>query len=173
MRNQRISKYAIRLHTLYAGGLVAVSLIVLQDLIGLGKLDLPALMSLIAFAAAIPLLSGMLVIAVVETRYPYISVHSRSIRVIESTFYLGALIDLFGFGAAFWHASLIAGIVFLAMTAFSILIYSIHISNLSDREVLNETEGASEKEKARSNLKDQSEPESNQPQDEPLPLLRV
>src|SRR5437588_11093224 len=77
----RISRYAIRLHTLYAGGLIAISLIILQDFIGSAKLDLSALVSVVAFAAAIPLLSGMLVADAVQTKYPYSPALSRAPRI--------------------------------------------------------------------------------------------
>ena len=134
MRSQKMktSEYTTRLHTLYAGGLIGISLIVLQVFIGLGKLDMPALISVLAFATAVPLLSGMLVTNFIERRYQYSSPRSRIVKVVENSFYLGILIDLVGIAAAFWHLSLIAGIVFTIMTFVSGLFYSIYISSLSE-----------------------------------------
>jgi hypothetical protein len=132
----RINGYAIRLHSLYAGGLLAISLIILQDFLGLGKLDLAALVSVVAFAAAIPLLSGMLVANVVQSKYRYSPALSRAPRVVESAFYLGILFDCLGIGAAFWHASVIAAIVFMVMVAISGLIYSVYIFSLSDESMV-------------------------------------
>src|SRR2546425_4291571 len=134
MQSQKMktSEYTIRLHTLYAGGLIGISLIVLQVFIGLGKLDMPALISVLAFATAVPLLSGMLVTNFIERRYQYSSPRSRIVKVVENSFYLGILIDLVGIAAAFWHLSLIAGIVFTIMTFVSGLFYSIYISSLSE-----------------------------------------
>ena len=131
----RISRYAIRLHSLYAGGLIAISLIILQDFIAVGKLDLPAHISVVAFAAAVPLLSGMLIANIVKSRYSFSSARSALVRVVESSFYFGILIDLVGIGAAFWHTSLIAGIVFIVMVAVSSIIYSIDIVKLSDERM--------------------------------------
>ena len=138
----RVSKYAIRLHTVYAGGLIAISLIILQDFIGLGKLDPSALVSVVAFAAAIPLLSGMLVANVIQSRYLYSPTLSRAPRVVESSFYLGILVDLIGISAAFWHASLIAGIVFIVMVAISGLVYSVYIFSLSNEKAGGEEIGS-------------------------------
>lgn len=128
----KIDMYAVRLHTLYAGGLIGISLVIFQGFIGLGKLDTPALISVLTFACAIPLLSGILVANVIERRYQYSSPDSRTGKVAETCFYLGILIDLVGIGAAFWHVSFIAGIVFIITTILSGLLYSIHISKLSE-----------------------------------------
>jgi hypothetical protein len=134
MQSQRMqtNKHAIRLHTLYAGGLIAVSLIMLQGFLGLGKLDIPAFISVLAFAAAIPLLAGILVINVIERRYPYSSPGSKSVKIVENFFYLGILIDLVGIASTFWHISFIAGIIFIVMAVISGLVYSIYIFNLSE-----------------------------------------
>lgn len=131
-QSMRTSEYAIRLHTLYAGGLIAISLIVIQVFIGLGKLDMPALISVLAFASAIPLLSGMLVVNVVESKYQFSSPHSKIAKIVESSFYIGILINFVGIAAAFWHVWSIAGIVFIIMAILSGLLYSIYIFNLSD-----------------------------------------
>src|SRR5438874_12398517 len=112
MKRIKNNKYAVRLYNLYAGGLIVFSLIVLQDCMTLKPLDRPAFISVVAFAIALPLLSGMLVVNAVESKYKYGPSHSMIARLTETMFALGVIAALTGIDAAFWHISWIAGVLF-------------------------------------------------------------
>lgn len=97
-------------------GLIVLSIIVLHALLTLTKLDLPAFIAILAFAAAIPLLCGCLLIIHIELSNGYYLV-SRWVDVSAYCFFLGVTGAIVGGVATFWHASWIAGVVF-AVAAF-------------------------------------------------------
>src|SRR5438045_823242 len=73
-RNQemrRSNEYALHISSVYAGGLIVVSIYFLQIVFSLAKFDLPAFISAVAFVIGLPLLAGILVMNAVERKYPY------------------------------------------------------------------------------------------------------
>ena len=102
---------------LILGGLMAISLIIVHDFIAMGQLDLPAFISVLSFALAVPLMAGLLLISFRETTLGYFG-YSRS---ISAFCYVSVFTDILGIDAAFWHISWIAGVVF-AISGFVILI---------------------------------------------------
>src|SRR6266567_4145835 len=105
-------------------GLIVLSIIVLHALLTLTKLDLPAFIAILAFAAAIPLLCGCLLIIHIELSNGYYLV-SRWVDVSAYCFFLGVTGAIVGGVATFWHASWIAGVVFAvtALLMFLVVIF--------------------------------------------------
>ncbi|SRR5579884_2776970 len=102
-------------------GLIVLSIIILHSLLTLTKLDLPAFIALIAFAAAIPLLCGCLLIIHIELSNGYYLV-SRWVDISAYCFFLGIAGALVGGVATFWHMSWIAGVVFGATASLMFLV---------------------------------------------------
>jgi hypothetical protein len=105
-------------------GLIVLSIIVLHALLTLTKLDLPAFIAILAFAAAIPLLCGCLLIIHIELSNGYYLV-SRWVDISAYCFFLGVTGAIVGGVATFWHASWIAGVVFAvaALLMFLVVIF--------------------------------------------------
>jgi uncharacterized membrane protein len=114
------------------GGLIGISLIILQDFISSGALDLSALISVIAFAVAVPLLAmGILIDDITK---PHQSINlSMDYNIVFFGGLGGAIV---GAAAAFWHISWIAGIVFLVSGIFGLVIYNRYymLSHKEDEE---------------------------------------
>lgn len=123
--------YPIKLHDLYAGGLILISLVILQDFLNISRLDTAAFLAILAFSIALPLLSGTLVLSVVEKKFS--KRPSRVIIIIEHiVFLLSILIDAMGIGAAFWHASFIVGIAFFFSVAITLVVYGAYAIKLEE-----------------------------------------
>jgi len=107
------------------GGLIAISLIILQALISLGKLDTPSTVSVVALSISIPLCACFLFIRFVQSAYR-INIHEWNIIIGTLTF--GSyVIGFIGITAAIWHAYALAGIIFLIVSisafVFSMVYY--------------------------------------------------
>jgi len=126
------NEYAIQLHDLYAGGLLVISLVILQAFLSLTPLDLTAVISVVAFSIAIPLLAGILVVNVIENKYPYSSPHLWTSKLVDILIVVGILADLVGIGAAFWHTSRIAGITFTITAIIASVAYACYIRKLEE-----------------------------------------
>lgn len=132
MQKLKSDAYAITLSNLYAGGLLVVSLIILQDFITLRTPDPASFISVLAFSVALPFLAGVLVVNVVESKYPYGSSHWVIGRLVHIVFALGVLIALVGVAAAFWHVSWIAGVVFLGALVVAFIVDSVYVADLDE-----------------------------------------
>lgn len=130
--SETASSYARDLHRVYAGGLILVSFIILQDFLNLRTLDTAALISVLAFSIALPLLSATLVLDVVERRYPYAPRNTAVTWAVHAAFVLGIFAALTGLGAAFWHPGTLTGITFLCSLFVTFVIYGIYILSLGE-----------------------------------------
>src|SRR2546428_12201371 len=72
------------------GGLIAIGLIILQDFFASDKLDVPSFISILAFAVAIPLLSGDIVLLRIrlDEKHWVVSVWGE---VMQYCFFLGII----------------------------------------------------------------------------------
>ena len=138
-------KYSLRIEAQMLSGLIVISLIILQDLISLASLDLPAFISLIAFVLAIPFMAGGLLINRVENEKE----HVRDSWLVSGTIYIGLSLAIVGIAAIIWHISWIAGIAFLASLIIASIIYIYH-----DFKIENPSIFVSTKEKQGSNLQE-------------------
>ncbi|MDX6279220.1 MAG: hypothetical protein QOH03_291 [Kribbellaceae bacterium] len=110
----------IRQSNLVYGGLAAAGLVVVQPFLTESSLDLPAMVCVIAIAVSIPLLAALLVLNRQEAfrRRP---TRSAVVGVAKAVAQGSAFV---GITAAFWHISLVAGIVFLAMGFVAVGVHS-------------------------------------------------
>lgn len=92
-----------------AGGLVAFSLIMIQAFISLGQPDTPTLISIIAFAIAIP----MLVFSFLLNELFHITTKLEVTRGYRFIWSLGIFSSIVGIVAAFWHISWYAGLAMI------------------------------------------------------------
>lgn len=130
--SETASSYARNLHRVYAGGLILVSFIILQDFLNLRTLDTAALISVLAFSIALPLLSATFVLDVVERRYPYGPHNAAVTWAVHAAFVLGIFAALTGVGAAFWHPGKLTGITFLCSLLVTFVIYGTYILSLGE-----------------------------------------
>jgi hypothetical protein len=101
----------IRQSNLIYGGLAGVGLVVVQPFLTETSLDTSALVCVIAFAISTPLLAALLVLNWQEAFRRRAS-KSPLVEVAKSVAQGAAFV---GIAAAFWHMSIVAGIVFLTM----------------------------------------------------------
>ena len=134
MQKVKIDKYALEVQDVYAGGLIAISLVILQGFIGLSRVDLDnaALISIIAFSAALPLLSGILVIGIIENKYSYGSPRTTIASLVRILFILGIVLSLVGIEAAIWHTFWIAGVVSIVFSVIASIIYALYAADLEE-----------------------------------------
>ena len=110
----------IRQSNLIYGGLAAAGLVVVQPFLTSTPLDLSAKICVIAFAVSIPLLAALLVLNRQEA-FRHRVTSSRLVAVAKAIAQGSAFA---GIAAAFWHISLIAGIVFVAVAIFAVGVHS-------------------------------------------------
>ena len=110
----------IRQSNLVYGGLAAAGLVVVQPFLTESSLDLSATVCVVAFAVSIPLLAALLVLNRQE-QFRRQATRSRLVGVARALAQASAFA---GLAAAFWHISMIAGIVFLAVAVFATGVHS-------------------------------------------------
>ncbi|MFI5694254.1 hypothetical protein ACIA58_20565 [Kribbella sp. NPDC051586] len=110
----------IRQSNLIYGGLAAAGLVVVQPFLTSAPLDLSAKICVIAFAVSIPLLAALLVLNRQEA-FRHRVTRSRLVAVAKAIAQGSAFV---GIAAAFWHISLVAGIVFVLVAVFAVGVHS-------------------------------------------------
>jgi hypothetical protein len=111
---------ALRQLGLIYGGLIAIALVMVQPLIAAPSLDLPATISVIAFAIAIPLLAALVSVNRQEA-FRRSRTRSVSVRIAHGVAQAAAFV---GIVAGFWHLDPIAGAAFLAASLVGLLVHS-------------------------------------------------
>jgi hypothetical protein len=110
-------------------GLIAISLIILQVWISSGTHDVPSLISLIAFAVSIPMLSFDLLLR----KAPYLVISGKTMTIIaDMNKFIGIIGAIIGIVAALWHVTWVAGLIFLIIGIISCSIYFIVSSDSKD-----------------------------------------
>lgn len=97
---------------LLAGGLAGIGLVIIQAFIPLGMIDVPVSISILAFALSIPLLGAYTLSVTTLSKY-------SERKVANILFWPGVIGAGVGITTAFWHASWIAGVTFLASSIFA------------------------------------------------------
>ncbi|MFC5262050.1 hypothetical protein ACFPJ1_08010 [Kribbella qitaiheensis] len=110
----------IRQSNLIYGGLAAAGLVVVQPFLTETSLDPSALVCVIAFAVSIPLLAALLVLNRQE-EFRHRASKSPLVGVAKAVAQGSAFV---GITAAFWHISMVAGIVFVAVGFFAVGVHS-------------------------------------------------
>src|SRR5436309_1035925 len=96
-----------RINDLLYGGFIGISLLMIQAFISLPTLDLPLLISLFAFAIAIPLLAANIMLNNILWIAKYGS-DSKWILLIRHVSPIAAIVGII---AVFWHLSWISGLL--------------------------------------------------------------
>lgn len=110
----------IRQSNLIYGGLAGAGLVVVQPFLTDPSLDTSALVCVIAFAVSIPLLAALLVLNRQE-EFRHRASTSPFVGVAKAVAQGSAFV---GLTAAFWHISIVAGIVFLAVGIVAVGVHS-------------------------------------------------
>jgi hypothetical protein len=110
----------LRQNRLIYGGLIIGGVYIVQPFIGAPSLDLPATVSVVALALAIPLL---IAIVMVNEQEAFRHRAARS-RVVEATTVLAELLAFVGIAAAFWHMLWVAGVVLVLSSLVAVLVHS-------------------------------------------------
>jgi hypothetical protein len=110
----------IRQSNLIYGGLAGAGLVVVQPFLTATSLDPSAMVCVIAFAISIPLLAALLVLNWQEA-FRRRESKSSFVELAKSVAQGSAFV---GITAAFWHMSIVAGIVFLVMGFVAIGVHS-------------------------------------------------
>ncbi|MGW1347451.1 hypothetical protein ACWCOV_40810 [Kribbella sp. NPDC002412] len=110
----------IRQSNLIYGGLGAAGLVVVQPFLTVESLDPSAMVCVVAFAVSLPLLAALLMLNWQEEFRRRVS-KSGLVEVAKSLAQGSAFV---GVAAAFWHISIVAGIVFLAMGIVALGVHS-------------------------------------------------
>jgi hypothetical protein len=104
---------------LWSGGLIAVGLVILQGFISSSSINASALVSVFAFAVAIPILSCNLLMNFVRRGH-----RKTPTRIGGAIFYWGGVLAAFiGIGAAFWHASWISALIFVFSSLVALIVF--------------------------------------------------
>jgi fatty acid desaturase len=110
----------IRQSNLIYGGLAGAGLVVVQPFLTETSLNASALVCVIAFAVSIPLLAALLVLNRQE-EFRHRATKSPVVEVAKAVAQGSAFV---GLTAAFWHMSIVAGIVFLAVGIVAVGVHS-------------------------------------------------
>lgn len=106
---------------LWSGALIGIGIVILQGFFSSNSVDKPALVSVFAFAIAIPILSCNLL-----TNFIRRSNKKPSESIWEILFYVvGIFAALTGIGAAFWHVCRFATLVFALSSAAGFIVFAI------------------------------------------------
>ena len=108
------------------GGLIAIGVVILQALIPAQSLDLPSLISILAFAIALPFLAVMVLVNHAQASYRYAS-YPKYLTVVILLGQGGAFIGVL---AAFWHMSWIAAVALLISGGIGLVVYAVYSMQL-------------------------------------------
>ncbi len=105
--------------TAILAGLIGIGVVIVQALISNRVTDLPAMIAFLAFAIALPMLSMLVILTSLYTRYRYASFP----LYLTAAYVLGEGGAVLGVVAAFWHLSWVAGVLILISGLFAVGVY--------------------------------------------------
>ena len=129
----KVNKHDVNRIRLMFGGLIAISLIIVQDFISSGvfnsptKPDIPALISVLSFAVALPLLAAHVLITSEDASRHYALDESLGLKV---AYWLGIIGALTGIVTAFMHIYWIAGLVILVSIVVGAVLFAEYVVEL-------------------------------------------
>jgi len=111
-------------------GLIGIGVVIMQPFIASARLDLPSIISVLAFSLAIPLLAGLMMLNLAQSlhkyvTYPWYLVFARAV---------GQGSAFFGVAAAFWHVLWIAGVVVAVSGILGLALYATYYRRLEGEE---------------------------------------
>jgi hypothetical protein len=110
----------IRQNNLIYGGLIGVAVVLIQPFLTVASLDVPATVSVVAFAVAIPVLAALLMLNAQEAFQRRVA-RSLFVDIVKAVAQSSAFV---GVVAAFWHIDWIAGLAILISTAAGVAVHS-------------------------------------------------
>ncbi len=123
----KAADYHIRGNNLIVGGILAISLIILQAFIQIGLHNLWSYIVIIALAITVPCMAAIILINSHEVKYPYTS--SGTIRnIIFGTGVFGSFIGIL---ATFCYISWFVGIIFLGASMLVFVLSILYVKQLS------------------------------------------
>jgi hypothetical protein len=108
-------------NNLMYGGLIAISVVILQGFLGNSALGVSGRISIVAFAVALPLLAVLILLGELHPDDP-----THSSVTYEVTKAVAMVSAITGVVAAFWHIDWLAAVALLAAGAASLGVYSAH-----------------------------------------------
>ena len=131
-RKAKSSEYAHAIQNMYAVGLLLVILVLMQGFLALPSFDTWIFISMLASALAIPPLSGVLVVNLVEKHYPYAPARSASSKAATIAFSSGSIAALIALATAFGHISWVVLVTFAVSVPCTLIVYGWYISHLDE-----------------------------------------
>ena len=125
------------------GALLAVGVILLQDFITTGITDIPVFISVVALSLAIPILSGEIVALRWEVDNQFF-MGGKLFSFPFLGFWAGGIITTVGVGAAFWHLSWVAGVLFIVAVLVMYWLVFTYWPTLEERKMPYEEPGKKE-----------------------------
>jgi cobalamin synthase len=110
------------------GGLLAISVVILQRLIALNSLDTPALIALISLSLSIPVLAAMIIVNLYELSVDPSSSDKETIN-LHVLYWGGILNTITGITAEFWYASWIGAIVFVSSSVIAGIVCAVFLGS--------------------------------------------
>ena len=133
---EEINISGINYFRLTRAGLIAISLIILQDWISVGIHDPASLVSLIAFAVSLPILVLDLLLTHILPARRFHEEIVKSLNLVRNM--IGLSFAFIGIAAAMWHASWIAGVIFVFISIFCCTVYTVvwadYVHSLEEEE---------------------------------------
>ena len=127
------SKYALEISNLYAGGLITIGLIFLQQLFTSGASSPGAYVAEVAFTIALPTLAGVLVANTIQSWYPYKPYNSIGEKLLQVVFLIGIGTSVVGICGVFWSISQLAAIAFFSSLILTSCVVLFYVSTLSNK----------------------------------------
>jgi hypothetical protein len=111
-------------NNLMYGGLIAISVVILQGFLSASSLGVSGRISVVAFAVALPLLAVLILLGELHPDDPTQS--TVSYEITKAVAMVGAIT---GVVAAFWHIDWLAGVALLAAGAAGLGVYGAHFTS--------------------------------------------
>jgi type III secretory pathway component EscS len=121
---------------LILAGLIGISVVIVQALIGIHASDLPATIALLAFAIALPMLGMLVILNALYAKYRYASFP----LYLTIAYFLGEGGAALGVVAAFWHLSWVAGALIVVSIFLAVGVYFAYTRQLQKDNPPDQTE---------------------------------
>lgn len=119
----------IRQNNVMYGGLIGIGIVMVQPFLTSSSLDLPAWMCVVAFAVAIPLLAGLVLVTHQEAFMRRAS-GSKLVTIAQS---VAVGFAFTGIVSGFWHVTWVAGVAVLVASGLAVAVHSAGYTRLMYR----------------------------------------
>ena len=115
------------------GGLITVSLIIMQNFLSSGILDVPMLISILSFVIGIPLLACYILFLQTQLNKGFVLISNLQ-KTIVYLQWLGVFATIVGIASTLWHVLWIAAILFLITSIVGLFFASSYHDQYDDFE---------------------------------------